>query len=809
MSLSYVASLAGTSNTVTLPSFQGGDIALLYAYRDGSLTPPSAVEGFTSVLFSAGPSGGLNNSRRLSYRVLATTDTTFTSGNTTDWHIVVLRGQSALDPIGATGTTFTTSTTIVTPAVTLESPGASGVVAFAGAKTATNVNVLELSETTNRSGTNAAMAAHTAFNPTEWLSRAYHTLLETAIGLADAVEILPETRALEVSSFTPTSGLALSEVTITGINFVSVSDVKFNGTSVQSFTQSDSTTLVAVVPPGATTGKINVTTADGNDDSSTDFTITPTPAPSIESISPFSGQRANVVTIRGDNLTDAGSVTFNGTESPNFIIIDDHLIYATVPSGATTGAIAVVTEGGTAESDSFTVSARNTVTVSLATDGTDVTTGFQAMVDAAPDGTLFDLGSNFYRCETGLFFNSRHDLAFVNGTIYVTAPGEVGGNGRSDRPHLSFRYCTGIALEDIRIVGVDTTSSEGYEGYATYRVAYEAEHGFRFLSTDDVTMFGCSTHGTYGDGVAIGQALNPSGGPCTGILINDVNVSWNGRQGLSIVHADGVEVNELVVTNSRRSGVDLEPNRSTNFVRNVIFRGGELNAWLLPFSAAGTRDTSYITLDGVHFGGSQTILSAAGDPAVAHRTDWTVRNCTRTVSLGGTDGHSFGFARTDNIRIVGNDVQHSAGKSQQPVKLTDCDGTHTIVHNDFSNAELVYEIAGTTPTPLTNYNTPTAQDVAFTVTGTADVESAEVILSGIGEGFSASGTFAAPSVELLAEGTVSTTTITGTGAFSVRVPVFAGDGFTEVTDTVIRRRSTRSKTRRIDWPWVHLGQVER
>jgi hypothetical protein len=77
-----------------------------------------------------------------------------------------------------------------------------------------------------------------------------------------------------ISAFTPGSGSVGTEVTITGINFASATKVTFNGNEVTSFTVDSGTRIRAVVPVGATTGKISVTNAAGTGTSTGDFAVT-------------------------------------------------------------------------------------------------------------------------------------------------------------------------------------------------------------------------------------------------------------------------------------------------------------------------------------------------------------------------------------------------------------------------------------------------------------------------------------------------------------------------------------------------------
>lgn len=163
-----------------------------------------------------------------------------------------------------------------------------------------------------------------------------------------------------ISDFSPLSGPVGTSVTINGSGFTGSTGVSFNGTSVGAgnFTVVSSAKITATVPQGATTGKISVTAPGGTASSSTDFTVSPSPTPTVSGFSPPSGPVGTSVTINGTGFTGASGVSFNGTSvgSGNFTVASDIQITATVPQGATTGQISVTTPGGTATgSTDFTV----------------------------------------------------------------------------------------------------------------------------------------------------------------------------------------------------------------------------------------------------------------------------------------------------------------------------------------------------------------------------------------------------------------------------------------------------------------------
>jgi uncharacterized repeat protein (TIGR03803 family) len=142
-----------------------------------------------------------------------------------------------------------------------------------------------------------------------------------------------------------------ARIGILGQGFTSSSVVKFGGVQATTVALSGATFLTATVPAGALTGSITVTTGATTLTTPLKFKVKPT----IISFSPPSGPVGTPVTVTGTGLTQATKVTFNGT-SAGFTVNSDTQITATVPTGATTGKIAVTTKGGTASSTtSFTV----------------------------------------------------------------------------------------------------------------------------------------------------------------------------------------------------------------------------------------------------------------------------------------------------------------------------------------------------------------------------------------------------------------------------------------------------------------------
>src|ERR1700688_2113181 len=163
--------------------------------------------------------------------------------------------------------------------------------------------------------------------------------------------------APSITSLSATSGAVGASVTITGKNFGSTqgsSTVKFNATTATTITTWSATSIVATVPPGATTGNL-VVTVSGTASNGVSFTVVA--APNITSLSPTSGAVGAAGTITGTNFGSTqgtSTVKFNGTTA-TVTSWSATSIATTVPSGATTGNVVVHASGVDSNGSTFTV----------------------------------------------------------------------------------------------------------------------------------------------------------------------------------------------------------------------------------------------------------------------------------------------------------------------------------------------------------------------------------------------------------------------------------------------------------------------
>jgi hypothetical protein len=165
----------------------------------------------------------------------------------------------------------------------------------------------------------------------------------TAAGTATSATSFTVLLTPLVSGFTPTTGVAATVVTINGSNFSGATGVTFNGVAATNVTPVSATQVKATVPPGATTGKVAVTTGIGTGTSGSNFTI----PLAITGFSPDSGNVGDTIIVTGVGflkMPPDGWAKFGDAQVWDVPIIDsDTQVELVVPPGAADGPISIST----------------------------------------------------------------------------------------------------------------------------------------------------------------------------------------------------------------------------------------------------------------------------------------------------------------------------------------------------------------------------------------------------------------------------------------------------------------------------------
>lgn len=220
------------------------------------------------------------------------------------------------------------------------------------------------------------LSEHTTNTPTQVANALIANALSNQITELDNSALNPQTPNLllynylikpsplpTISYFDPLNAAPGALVRIYGTGLQITTKVFFNGTEGDFVPDVEGFVLLAFVPQNATSGPITVVTPRITLTTDRSFNVDPpnAPPPTISGFSPTRGPINTPVTITGTNFINTSQVQFNGINA-NFSVSADHnTITTSVPNGASTGSILVVTNSGSILSNSsFVVTPRIT-----------------------------------------------------------------------------------------------------------------------------------------------------------------------------------------------------------------------------------------------------------------------------------------------------------------------------------------------------------------------------------------------------------------------------------------------------------------
>jgi IPT/TIG domain-containing protein/Regulator of Chromosome Condensation (RCC1) repeat protein len=173
-----------------------------------------------------------------------------------------------------------------------------------------------------------------------------HIDVTTPVGTAHSAGIF---RVLpQITSLTPGSGPAQTDVAIGGSGFAgvgSVSSVKFGGVPAVRVLYIYGQGLTAYVSNTALSGRVTVTTAGGTAVSPTVFLV----EPAITTFAPSHAAPGSPVDVLGTGFGGISAVKVNGVKA-GYSVLSRTELRLSVPVGATDGPITITTAGGTATS---------------------------------------------------------------------------------------------------------------------------------------------------------------------------------------------------------------------------------------------------------------------------------------------------------------------------------------------------------------------------------------------------------------------------------------------------------------------------
>ncbi len=460
-----------------------------------------------------------------------------------------------------------------------------------------------------------------------------------------------------IVSLTPSSAAAGTTVTIKGTNFsgtgVTVSSVQFGGVNASSYTVLNGLYINAIVPSGASSGNVTVTTSGGTA-SISGFVFLP--SPTISSFSPNSAASGTTITITGTNFTGTGgnvnSLKFGGTSASSFTIVNSTTITAVVASG-TTGSVSVTTSAAAASLAGFTFIPSPTITTF-----TPRSAGIDSVVTIS--------GTNF----TGVGVT-------VNSVSF-------GGTAAS-----SFNVVNSTTITAVVASGtsgnVTITTTGGTASIA----------GFTFIPTPTGVSITPSSAST-------GTTVTIKGTNFSGIGVTVNSVQFGGVEASSFTVLNGIYITAVVPTGATSGNVTVITSGGTASIGGFVYLPTPTVGSFSPTSAASG---ATITISGTNFTGSGVSVSALKFGGTAASSFTVVNSTTITaVVASGTTGSLSVTTTAGTANLAGFTFIPSPTISSFTPNTTALSGTVTITGTNFTGVGVTVNSVSFGGTTASSFN---------------------------------------------------------------------------------------------------------
>ncbi len=350
---------------------------------------------------------------------------------------------------------------------------------------------------------------------------------------------------LSISGFIPASGDVGTTVTVMGSGFdavVSNNAVKLNGQSVAAQTAT-TTSLTFQVPPGGTTGLIQVTNANGTAQSASQFVVAASKAPKLTSFAPAIAPQGTPITLSGTNFQTsaiANKVLFGRTNAA-VASANSTTISALSPAGMRAGKISVTTPYGvaTATTDFYavppgSVAADVSLTARMTVDGPTQAVSLAAgkkalLIFDGSVGQVISIGESGFSGTTLVSTLYRSD-----GRQLATDTFAWNGAVRVDTPLTAETYTIQIAAASTASGNVNITLSTDFVGtlptsgaVVPFTTAKPGQRGrYTFAGTAGMNLVLNSTGSTFTDSGDL-KVFNPDGTLLNAVAIGSLLYSTN------------------------------------------------------------------------------------------------------------------------------------------------------------------------------------------------------------------------------------------------------------------------------------------
>ena len=269
---------------------------------------------------------------------------------------------------------------------------------------------------------------------------------------------------------------------------------------------------------------------------------------SIDGFSPTQGSAGTPVTLTGSDFTGATAVRFGGVDASGFAVDSDTRITATVPTGAASGPLTVVTPAGEATSiGSFHViidaAFSSTTTIPVTAESYNAT-GYSVNLSlgfAPPVGTsLMVVKNTGLAFISGQFSNLTHGqkvLLSYGGMNYPFVANYYGGTGNDLVLEWAYRKVSAWGRSNLGQLGdgmnsnsnvpVAVTQTGALAGKSVVAISAGGHHNLALCSDGMLTGWGSNDYGQLGIGTTV-NSNTPVAVIQTGVLTGKMIVAISG-----------------------------------------------------------------------------------------------------------------------------------------------------------------------------------------------------------------------------------------------------------------------------------------
>lgn len=197
---------------------------------------------------------------------------------------------------------------------------------------------------------------------------------------------------------------------------------------------------------------------------------------------------------------------------------------------------------------------------------------------------------------------SNQEIILEEGTVVLAKKGEFKGTGDS---LFSISRCENVVIRGEKQDGGKSAvlRMRKADYHTDAYVQAEWRHGLNIKSSNHILVQDLTIEFTGGDGIYLG--VSQKGVPCRNVVIRRVDCNENNRQGISVISAENLLIEDVVMRNTNgtapEAGIDFEPNNDSEVLKNCVMRNcvceqnaGDGYEFYLPNLTERSEDFSFV-----------------------------------------------------------------------------------------------------------------------------------------------------------------------------------------------------------------------